>query len=276
MHIQNLLVTNSALWFTASQMENAETYVTRWRGAGLLDESTAAAIRAFELRQIKPRRRQWQVLSALILGGTLLGAGVLLFVAAHWDRVSPISRTFLTLGMLIFFHGFGWLTRERFAGLSTAMHAIGTVSAGAAIALIGQIFNMQEHWPAAVLLWALCAATGWILLRDQFQQTLTLLLVPAWIISEWIYRTSAYAGADVYIARALAVIELFTYPHFFTHKSVWSLESCSVSARCCCRYQSAYWQRRPGIRVTSNSGDSYHSRIVWPLSGLCFWRASSV
>ena len=187
-------------------MDRVEPYLVRWERAGLLDDATAAAIRSYEAANAKPSGRQWQVWVALILGGILLGAGVLLFVAAHWDRVSPLSRMFLVLSMLAFFHGMGLLTRERFAGLATAMHAIGTVSAGAAIALVGQIFNMQEHWPAAVLLWALCAAAGWALLRDEFQQTLTLLLVPAWIVSEWTQRTEGYGGADVYIARICAVI----------------------------------------------------------------------
>lgn len=187
-------------------MEIVEEYLARWQDAGLLDERSAAAIRAYEVQHVKPHGRQWQVLLALILGGILLGAGVLLFVAAHWDVVSPGVRLSLTLAMLVFFHGSGWLAHEKFAGLATAMHAVGTVSAGAAIALIGQIYNIQEHWPAAILLWALCAAAGWLLLRDQFQETLTLLLVPAWIVSEWTYRTRVYGGADIYLERMLAVI----------------------------------------------------------------------
>lgn len=187
-------------------MDNPERYVTRWQTAGLLDDQTAAAIRAYEQSQEKPSSHQWQVLVALILGGILLGAGVLLFVAAHWENVSPLMRMIMVLSMLVFFHGLGLLVHDRFPGFATAMHAIGTISAGAAIALVGQIFNMQEHWPSAVLLWALCAAAGWLLLRDQFQQTLTLLLVPAWIVCEWTDRTHLYAGSDLYMARILAVI----------------------------------------------------------------------
>jgi uncharacterized membrane protein len=187
-------------------MDNAERYVTRWYTAGLLDDHTAAAIRTYEQSQEKPSSRQWQVLVALILGGILLGAGVLLFVAAHWENVSPLMRMIMVLSMLVFFHGLGLLVRDKFPGFATAMHAIGTISAGAAIALVGQIFNMQEHWPSAVLLWALCAAAGWFLLRDQFQQTLTLLLVPAWIVSEWADRTNPYDGSEIYIARIVAVI----------------------------------------------------------------------
>jgi hypothetical protein len=187
-------------------MENADHYITRWQTAGLLDASTADAIRGFEASHAKPASRQWQVLLALILGGILLGAGVLLFVAAHWDAVSPIVRLALVLSMLVFFHGLALLTRGAFSGFATAMHALGTVSAGAAIALVGQIFNMNEHWPAAVLLWALCAAAGWYLLRDPFQQTLTLLLVPAWIASEFCFRVAPYAGSEVYLGRFFAVL----------------------------------------------------------------------
>jgi uncharacterized membrane protein len=187
-------------------MDATERYLARWQSAGLLDEATAAAIRSYEREQVRPGGRQWQVLLALILGAILLGAGVLLFVAAHWGTLSPLSRMCLVLLMLIFFHGLGILARERFAGFATAMHALGTISAGAAIALVGQIFNMQEHWPSAVLLWALCAAAGWWLLRDQFQQTLTILLVPAWIFSEWIDRADAYTGAETYFARMAAVV----------------------------------------------------------------------
>ena len=187
-------------------MENAERYVERWRSAGLLDESSAAAIRAYEAGQAKPAGKQWQVLLALILGGILLGAGVLLFVAAHWDHVGPVNRMLLVLGMLVFFHGLALATRNYFDGFATAMHALGTIASGAAIALIGQIFNMQEHWPAAVLMWALCAGAGWFLLRDQCQQALTLLLTAAWIVCEFCYRIGPYDHSVIYETRVVAVL----------------------------------------------------------------------
>jgi uncharacterized membrane protein len=187
-------------------MQTFERYLVRWRAAGLIDEATDSSIRAYESADARPSGRRWQVILALVLGGILLGAGVLLFVAANWDDVSPGWRLTLVLSMLALFHGVGIVAKERFAGFSTTMHALGTVAAGAAIALVGQIFNMQEHWPAAVMLWALCALAGWWLLGDQFQQTLSLLLVPAWLISEWMYRASVYDGAQVYLARVIAVL----------------------------------------------------------------------
>jgi uncharacterized membrane protein len=187
-------------------MQEPEIWLTRWQHAGLLDAPTAAAIRAYEEAHAKPSSRRWQVRIAVLAGTILLGAGILLFVAAHWDSVSPLVRMLLVLAMLCFFHTLGLFTRARFAGFATAMHAAGTLAAGAAIALVGQIFNMQEHWPAGVMLWTLCAAAGWALLRDPFQQSLTLLLLPAWIACEWLERAGGHGGVTTYLARFLALI----------------------------------------------------------------------
>ncbi len=56
------------------------------------------------------------------------------------------------------------------------------------------------------MLWAFSALAGWWLLRDQFQQTLALLLVPAWLLSEWMDRAYYYSGSGVYLGRMIAVI----------------------------------------------------------------------
>jgi uncharacterized membrane protein len=206
-------------------MQTLEEDLARWQGAGVIDASTAERIRAFEAEQARPAGHRWQVLIALILGGILLGAGVLLFVAAHWDQVSPIERLALVVGMLALLHLGAIAAAPRFDGMATALHAVGTVGAGAAIAMVGQIFNMQEHWPAAVLLWALCAGAGWFWLRDQFQQVCLLLLAPAWLVCEWSYRASVYRGGEVYCLRMVAVIAA-VYLTAFLHsqrRAVWGI-----------------------------------------------------
>jgi uncharacterized membrane protein len=195
-------------------MIDLESQLTRWQSAGVLDADTAARIRAYETERpaqqgapsvsaasASPAGLKWLVVTGLILGAILLACGVVLFVSSHWDQLGPGERFLLVLSMIAVFHIAGGLTRSSFEGFSTALHAVGTVSTGAAIALVGQIFNIQEHWPAAVLLWALAAFAGWALLRDQAQQTLALLLLPAWIFSELAFRINGHIGDSIYMGR---------------------------------------------------------------------------
>src|SRR5216683_1892776 len=137
----------------------------RWVSAGVVDAGTAGRIRTFEESQGSGERLRWPVLLAVALGGVLLCAGVLLFVAAHWDELSPAWRFTMVLFLVVVFPLAGALTEKRFSALSTTFYAIGTVCVGAGIFLTAQIFNLQEHWPSGILMWAIGALAGWLLLR---------------------------------------------------------------------------------------------------------------
>jgi uncharacterized membrane protein len=186
-------------------MADIESLLTRWQSASVLDAEAADRIRAFEAEQTRPAGLRWQGMVALILGAILLACGVVLFVSAHWDELGPGARFALVMGMVAVFHLGGAWARKEYRALSMALHAVGTISTGAAIALVGQIFNIQEHWPAAILLWAVAALAGWVLLQDEAQQTLTFLLFPAWMLSEFSFYATGHIGADVYIGRFLVV-----------------------------------------------------------------------
>ncbi|HEU5039259.1 MAG TPA: hypothetical protein VFT84_00460, partial [Gemmatimonadales bacterium] len=62
------------------------------------------------------------------------------------------------------------------------------------IFLAGQIFHLEEHWPAGVMLWAAGAWIGWGLRRDWAQGALAALLTPAWLIAEWVVATDGRRG----------------------------------------------------------------------------------
>ena len=82
--------------------DSLEKQLERWVAAGIVDPATTARIRAFEAAQAPGERLRWPVLLALALGGVLLCAGVLLFVAAHWDELSPASRFSLVTTTSVF------------------------------------------------------------------------------------------------------------------------------------------------------------------------------
>jgi uncharacterized membrane protein len=186
-------------------MPDIESLLKRWHAAGVLDADAVRRIRTYEQGQARPAGLRWQGIVALILGAMLLACGVMLFVSAHWDEFGPGARYAIVISVVAVFHLGGALAREQFRGLSTTLHAVGTVATGAAIALVGQIFNIQEHWPSAILLWAIAALAGWALLWDEAQQILTLLLFPAWLGSELDFYFGGHMGEYVFLGRFLFV-----------------------------------------------------------------------
>ena len=182
-----------------------EPALQRWMEARLLEPHQADSIRAFEAAHAPVQRARWPVIVALVFGGVMLAAGVLLFVSAHWDELSPFCRMSLLVLAVGGFHVAGALSLDRFRALAITLHAAGTVALGGAIALAGQIFNMQEHWPTAVLLWATGAIAGWMLLGDWPQMAIGAILIPWWLLGEW---SEAVSAGDRITAAAVLVIAL--------------------------------------------------------------------
>jgi uncharacterized membrane protein len=142
-----------------------ERRLEQWTREGLIESSTADLIRAYERDREKATGLKWPTVMAIALGGLLLAAGVLLFVAAHWDTLSPVWRFTLVLAMVAVMHIAGAIAATRFSVLSTTLYAVGTICLVAGIFLAGQIFNLQEHWPGGVMLWAIGAWVAWAFLE---------------------------------------------------------------------------------------------------------------
>src|ERR1035438_1266492 len=193
--------------------------VAPWVAAGLMDRAMADRVVEWETGQNQLQREgeegfRWPVFAALALGALLVGAGVLLLVSAHWDELSSTGRMALVVGMVALFHAAGAAVVERFASLAVALHAVGSVALGAGIALAGQTFHLQEHWPSAVLLWAIGAALGWVILGQCPQAALTAILGPWWLAAEWMARTPREDDPTRLIATGVCGLA-------FTYLSAW-------------------------------------------------------
>ncbi|HWW16742.1 MAG TPA: DUF2157 domain-containing protein, partial [Candidatus Dormibacteraeota bacterium] len=126
--------------------DQLEQQLQRWVEAGILDSQSAGRIREFEAARESPGMR-WPVIFAIAFGSIMVAAGVLLFVAAHWEELSPTERLLLVIAMTSGFHLAAGALMTRMRALGLALHAVGTVALGGGIFLAGQIFNLQEHWP---------------------------------------------------------------------------------------------------------------------------------
>ncbi len=183
-----------------------ESLLARWVGAGLIPAETAERIRAWEAEQPGTQGRNWPAVLALAFGAILLAAGILLFVAAHWDELSPWWRFAVVSAAVAALHGAAAAAFERAPLFSTALHATATVSLGGGIALVAQVFHLQVHWPSGVLLWAMGAALGFALLRDWPHATLVAVLTPAWMVSEWLAQAEYGWARDRVISQGLLLL----------------------------------------------------------------------
>jgi uncharacterized membrane protein len=185
-----------------------ESHIARWVAAGVIDSAAADRIRAFEAGDENRATLRWPVVLALGIGGLLVGAGITLFVAAHWDELSAAQRFSLVLVLVAMFHVGGALVAEKFSALSTTLHAIGTIALGAGIFLSGQIFNLQENWATGILLWAVGAAVGYFLLRQWPQAAFVALLIPAWLVGQWDLSVGLRRSSELPIAVGLISLAL--------------------------------------------------------------------
>lgn len=190
-----------------------EQALAKWQDAGMIDAETAARIREFENREKAAGGLRWPAIAAIALGGIMLAAGVLLFVSAHWDQIAPSTRFTMVVLMVALFHAGGAYAGSKMEALAIALHGVGTASLGAGIYLSGQIFNMSEHWPSAVLMWALGAWIGWALRRDWVQLSFAAILTPAWVGSEWV---ESHPGADQFVFLILSQAMLLLAITYFT------------------------------------------------------------
>ena len=239
--------------------QQIEEKLQQWVQAGALDAQAADRIRAFESTH-DSRRMRWPVILAITFGAIMVAAGILLFVAAHWDELSPTQRFLLVLTMIGGFHLAAGALMPRLRALGIALHGIGTAALGAGIFLAGQIFNLQEHWPSGILLWAIGAFLSWAILRDWVQATLVALLVPAWMASEWTVRTEHFGSGERRLIQFLALLAI-TYlgarisetDSYFRRALCWIggivlLPMCAAVA--CERELSWGWQTRPQLTLS--------------------------
>ena len=138
-----------------------------WRELGLISAEQADGIRGL----YSARRGRLQ--NALLgLGGTLVGLGVLSFVAANWLDMSRLLRTFLILAGYTVALVASWLCWERFPRTSRAFLLVGSFIYGGGIFLMEQMFHQGGEWRSAVGWWIVGLIPTAGLFRDRWQAVL--------------------------------------------------------------------------------------------------------
>jgi uncharacterized membrane protein len=167
--------------------------IEEWRAAGIIDDATAERIRAWEAGHA-PAHGSRLGRFAFGFGGLLLGAGILLFVAANWYVLSPWGRFATIAATVALLHVAASVARPRSTALATTLHAVGTAAFGGGVFLAGQTFNLAEQWPSGFLLWSVGAACALWLLRDWPHVLWVAVLGPLWLTAQWYAQGFAFTG----------------------------------------------------------------------------------
>ena len=156
----------------------------QWIRDGLIDETTAKAIAS---RYPAGKSLSWGVFILSAIGAIIFGLGIILFFAYNWADLPKAAKLALVFLAVLISHGTAlWLRHKRAHqhNLIEGFHLLGTMMFGAGIWLIAQIYNLNEHYPTAILVWGLGAlALAWAL-PSIIQGLLASVLLSTWGLSE--------------------------------------------------------------------------------------------
>ena len=116
-----------------------------------------------------------------IMGATLVGLGIITYVAANWSAIPPLARVALLVAVTAAIYAGGWVLLARFGLRRTGAAVIlaGALAYGAAIHLIAQIYHLPVNHPGLTAAWFLGVAPIAYIVRARSLLTLALILLLA-------------------------------------------------------------------------------------------------
>jgi len=161
-----------------------QSEIKTWVREGVIDESTAKAIAA---RYSNPQESSWGLFLLTSVGAIIFGLGIILFFAYNWADLPKAAKLALVFLSLLVAHGAALIFRLKKPlnrNLIEGFHVVGTMMFGAGIWLIAQIYNIDEHYPDAFLIWGLGALVLAWAIPSVIQGLIANLILTAWGTSE--------------------------------------------------------------------------------------------
>lgn len=140
------------------KLTNIDKAFEVWRERGLLDEEQIEALRSSLDESQSSLRSGRAVVLFSTLGAVLVGLGVILFVASHWDTMGPGARSLVLLLTYVLTCAAAYATQKKeLPLLSESLWFLATLVLGANIFFIGQIFNFTLTFWQGPFLWCVGA-----------------------------------------------------------------------------------------------------------------------
>ncbi len=137
---------------------DAREALVGWVQDGLISDDLAVVLGATLEDEARDRGRIG-VISVLVgVGSLLIGGGLLLFIASHWDEQSPVRRLLLLVaGYLVVVGAAAIADRQRLDTSARALWFLSSIAVGVDVFLVGQIFHLQLNYWQGTLFWMIAA-----------------------------------------------------------------------------------------------------------------------
>lgn len=141
--------------FDKTYRQRLEVDLAQWEADGVIAPAAAASIR----HALPPLSRGINIAVVVaIVGGLLIAAAFLAFVAAHWTEIARLLRFAILLAGMIVAGGLGaWFAATGRIVLADLCASIGAIIFGAGIALVGQMYHLGDDFAGGMLLWSIGA-----------------------------------------------------------------------------------------------------------------------
>lgn len=141
--------------FDKTYRQRLEADLSQWEADGVIAPAAAASIRNV-LPPLSPGVNIAVVVG--IVGGLLIAAAFLAFVAAHWTEIARLMRFAILIAGMVVAGGLGaWFAATGRTVLADLCASIGAIIFGAGIALVGQMYHLGDDFAGGMLLWSIGA-----------------------------------------------------------------------------------------------------------------------
>jgi uncharacterized membrane protein len=154
--------------------------VERWVSNGLIDTGTAGKL----LADAESRDRQGFGSGAVLamMAALLLGAAILIFVAANWEAFPRLLRVGALFSVIAGGYVGGAIFKSRGHGaIGEALWIVAVAAFGGSLALIGQMYHISGDESAAMLTWCAATALAAVVLRSGPLTVVAVGIIDAWL-----------------------------------------------------------------------------------------------
>jgi uncharacterized membrane protein len=165
----------------ASYSSRVRNDIERWVASGLVDASTAEALR----RDVEANDRRSLSFGSILamMAALLFGTAILIFVAANWEEIPRVARVGALFAVILAGYVGGAVLKNRgHPAIGEALWIVAAAAFGGAIALVGQMYHLTGDESSAVLTWCAGTALAAAMLRSNPLTVAAAAIADGWLV----------------------------------------------------------------------------------------------